>query len=224
MLLAPSPVLGTVREQRYLSSTGNRGRRVGFGRDSPRKGSGSCARVRPPAAPRPKHVGRGWRHASIIGGPAAHLHVPEHRERPPRFPVLGLHLAALVADASFRVPRGVGLVRGRCHAPSPTPQGAPPGQTRLTRAAALIRLSWVRPRVSIDADGCAPCAGPGVGLPSPASLLQSSPEHIQRLARGEPSRVLEGTPTSEDDDETQGTGCRLARPRPGVVTAGMLVR
>ena len=37
-------------------------------------------------------------------------------------------------------------------------------------------------------------------------LLQSSPEHIQRLARGEPSRVLEGTPTSEDDDETQGTG------------------
>jgi hypothetical protein len=47
------------------------------------------------------------------------------------------------ADASFRVPRGVGLVRGRCHAPSPTPQGAPPGQTRLTRAAALIRLWWV---------------------------------------------------------------------------------
>ena len=32
---------------------------------------------------------------------------------------------------------------------------------------------------------------------------------------GERSRVLVGTPTSEDDDEIQRNGCRLVRPRPG---------
>src|SRR5262245_56842193 len=77
---------------------------------------------------------------------AAHrLHVPEHRERAARLPVLALHLAAVAPGPRLGRPGSLRLAGHRRHPTTPQAKGTPPGPPELGPSRVSIgtsRATW----------------------------------------------------------------------------------
>src|SRR5580765_5458167 len=72
--------------------------------------------------------------ATLVGGAALVIFDPESAGRRVRFPVVQLHLAAVVVHHHDGAVRGNRVVRNRCHASPPTPPGATRRSTGLSHA------------------------------------------------------------------------------------------
>ena len=105
------------------------------------------------------------------------VHRPEHRRRPARVPVLGLHLARVAAGDRVRHARGVGVARTRCAAPPPPPEGTARGPARLTGQSAIDGRPSIARRVS------EPLASP-IAIPPTMSSGRWAPTYTARHRNG----------------------------------------